>query len=100
MDEEEDEDGEGISINVGNQTVGVEKTTKPKQKQGPGRDTAISEWRLNGRTSNLKQVVNFVRQLNIQTDNLCQFLPQDKVHEFSKLNAKGQLIWKEHFGVF
>ena len=97
MDEEEDEDDEGISINAGGVT-GVEKTKK--QKQGPGRDTAISEWKLNGSRSNQKQVVNFVRQLNIQTDNLCQFLPQDKVHEFSKLDAKSQLISKEHFGVF
>ena len=97
MDEEEDEDDEGISINAGGVT-GVEKTKK--QKQGPGRDTAISEWKLNGSRSNQKQVVNFVRQLNIQTDNLCQFLPQDKVHEFSKLNEKGQLISREHFGVF
>ena len=38
MNEEEEEDGEGISINLGNQTVGVEKTTKPKQRQGPGKD--------------------------------------------------------------
>ena len=96
MDEEEDEDDEGISVNAGG-VIGVEKTKK--HKQGPGRDTAISEWKLNGSRSNQKQVVNFVRQLNIQTDNLCQFLPQDKVHEFSKLDAKSQLISKEHYGV-
>jgi chromosome segregation ATPase len=30
----------------------------------------------------------FVTRLNIQTDNLCQFLPQDKVHEFSKMAPK------------
>ncbi len=27
-----------------------------------------------------------------QTANLCQFLPQDKVHEFSKMNPKELLV--------
>jgi chromosome segregation ATPase len=31
------------------------------------------------------------KKLNIQTDNLCQFLPQDKVHDFSKMNSKDLL---------
>ena len=33
----------------------------------------------------------FAEALKIQTDNLCQFLPQDKVHDFSRLNSKGLL---------
>ena len=45
-------------------------------------------WTLNGRVTTGKQVTDLVRKLNIQTDNLCQFLPQDKVHDFSKMNSK------------
>merc|ERR1712154_459872 len=45
-------------------------------------------WTLNGRFTTGKQVTDLVRKLNIQTDNLCQFLPQDKVHDFSKMNPK------------
>lgn len=26
--------------------------------------------------------------MSFQTDNLCQFLPQDKVHDFSKMNPR------------
>jgi uncharacterized protein (UPF0179 family) len=29
-----------------------------------------------------------VNRLNIQVDNLCQFLPQDKVADFSKMNPQ------------
>lgn len=45
-------------------------------------------WTLNGRVTTGKQVTDIVKKLNIQTDNLCQFLPQDKVHDFSKMNSK------------
>lgn len=47
-----------------------------------------SQWRLNNKTVNMKQIEELTRTLNIQTGNLCQFLPQDKVHEFSKMDAK------------
>ena len=46
-------------------------------------------WTVNGRKSSHKEVLSLVvRKFNIQTDNLCQFLPQDKVHDFSKMNSK------------
>ena len=32
-------------------------------------------------------------EFSFQTGNLCQFLPQDKVHEFSKMNSK-ELLYK------
>lgn len=47
-----------------------------------------SMWMLNGRASNIKEVQELTRKLNIQIDNLCQFLPQDKVQDFSKMNAQ------------
>jgi hypothetical protein len=33
------------------------------------------------------QVEDLVTKLNIQVDNLCQFLPQDRVADFSKMNS-------------
>ena len=47
-----------------------------------------SSWCLNGRASNIKEIQELTRSLDIQVDNLCQFLPQDKVQDFSKMNAQ------------
>ncbi|TMW55892.1 hypothetical protein Poli38472_008540 [Pythium oligandrum] len=45
-----------------------------------------STWQLDGRDATLKQVTNLMESAKIQIDNLCQFLPQDKVGEFSRMN--------------
>ncbi len=47
-----------------------------------------STWRLNGKVTTQKIVDQLMSELRIQVGNLCQFLPQDKVHQFSKMNAK------------
>lgn len=44
------------------------------------------EWWLNGVKTSLKAVQQLTKSLSIQIDNLCQFLPQDKVHSFSALS--------------
>ncbi|KIN01513.1 hypothetical protein OIDMADRAFT_104060 [Oidiodendron maius Zn] len=44
------------------------------------------EWWLNGKRTSLKAVQALTRSLSIQIDNLCQFLPQDKVSEFAALS--------------
>ncbi|XP_059477405.1 structural maintenance of chromosomes protein 5-like [Neocloeon triangulifer] len=49
-------------------------------------------WSLNGKTANQKEVEKFVRDLNIQMDNLCQFLSQERVQDFTKMNSKDLLI--------
>ena len=50
-------------------------------------------WYLNGEeVKDVKAVRQFCRKLNIQPGNLCQFLPQDKVHDFSKQDPKQLLI--------
>jgi structural maintenance of chromosomes protein 5 len=46
-----------------------------------------SLWYLDGRESTLKNVTALMESAKIQIDNLCQFLPQDKVGEFSRMNA-------------
>jgi len=53
--------------------------------------TGKSVWTLNGNKCTEKEVKERVAKLRIQVDNLCQFLPQDKVHDFSGLNNKGLL---------
>lgn len=36
----------------------------------------------------MKDVEELVAELNIQVANLCQFLPQEKVSEFARMNAQ------------
>ena len=50
-----------------------------------------SNWKLNGKKSGVREVERKVAELRIQVDNLCQFLPQDRIHEFSQLDNKGLL---------
>lgn len=45
-----------------------------------------SEWKLNGKAVNKSEVIALTRKLNIKVDNLCQFLPQDSVTSFVKMN--------------
>ncbi|MEN2500165.1 MAG: Structural maintenance of chromosomes protein 5 [Marteilia pararefringens] len=44
-----------------------------------------NEWFLNNKPSSMSDVVKLVHSLNIRIDNLIQFLPQDKVTQFSKM---------------
>ncbi|XP_054253445.1 structural maintenance of chromosomes protein 5 [Indicator indicator] len=45
-----------------------------------------SSWFINRKPVTLKTVEEQIAALNIQVDNLCQFLPQDRVGEFAKLS--------------
>ncbi|EGX94858.1 structural maintenance of chromosome complex subunit SmcA [Cordyceps militaris CM01] len=47
------------------------------------RDQNTQKWWLNGKETTHKNVQDLVRSLKIQVDNLCQFLPQDRVVEFA-----------------
>jgi chromosome segregation ATPase len=49
------------------------------------RDGNKSSFTLNGKTASRSQVMGLARSFSIQIDNLCQFLPQDKVSEFAAL---------------
>lgn len=44
-----------------------------------------STYTLNGQTVSGKGIQELARSMNIQIDNLCQFLPQDKVVEFAAM---------------
>lgn len=56
------------------------------------RDTNSSEWYINREKVRVKDVEELVRdKLKVQLDNLCQFLPQDKVVEFARMTPKDLL---------
>lgn len=46
-----------------------------------------SEYRINGQVQSETKVRQLVRSLNVQLDNLCHFLPQERVAEFATLSA-------------
>ncbi|KAI7875309.1 P-loop containing nucleoside triphosphate hydrolase protein [Lichtheimia hyalospora FSU 10163] len=50
-----------------------------------------SSWRLDGKPSPQNRVMAVISELNVQVDNLCQFLPQDKVAEFAQLTPTALL---------
>ncbi|KAJ1662845.1 Structural maintenance of chromosomes protein 5 [Coemansia sp. RSA 1646] len=52
------------------------------------RENNKSHWKLNGRPAPFSEVQKTTRALNIQVNNLCQFLPQDRVVEFSKMSIQ------------
>ena len=45
-----------------------------------------STFTLNGKPSSRSQILKLAQTFSIQVDNLCQFLPQDKVSEFAALS--------------
>lgn len=47
------------------------------------REQNSQKWWLDGKEASLKAVQALMRSLKVQVDNLCQFLPQDRVAEFA-----------------
>lgn len=43
---------------------------------------------INGTTVGYKEYLRSIKKFNIQVDNLCMFLPQDRVQDFTKLNPQ------------
>lgn len=54
-----------------------------------------SQWKINGSSSDATKVSNIVKRLNIQLDNLCHFLPQERVAEFASLSPEKLLLEME-----
>ncbi|CAH2057808.1 unnamed protein product, partial [Iphiclides podalirius] len=46
----------------------------------------VSTWYIDKKTVREKQVQELIASLNIQVDNLCQLLPQDRVQDFAKMD--------------
>lgn len=56
------------------------------------RDGNSREWFLDGKKTSLKAIQALTASYSIQVDNLCQFLPQDKVAEFAGLSPVDLLL--------
>ncbi|KAG0767977.1 hypothetical protein G6F57_000086 [Rhizopus arrhizus] len=52
-----------------------------------------TSWKVNGKSTTYKDVMSLIHSFSIQVDNLCQFLPQDRVAEFAELTPS-QLLEK------
>lgn len=58
-----------------------------EEAQSSRRSDCKSEWSLNGKAAKVTQIKELISKLNIRVDNLCQFLPQERVVEFAKMNS-------------
>ncbi len=59
------------------------------------RKDSSSTWRVNNVVVSLERVKEEMRKLGVQLDNLCQFLPQDRVVEFARLTPESLLMETE-----
>ena len=72
--------GEGRSVSVVRRTI-----TK--------RNTSV--WQIDDKIARMEEVKALVSRLGVQVDNLCQFLPQDKVVEFARMSPEQLLVHTE-----
>lgn len=54
-----------------------------------------STWKINGEPTDEKVIRKTCKRLNIQLDNLCHFLPQERVAEFASLSPERLLLETE-----
>ncbi|TVY35657.1 Structural maintenance of chromosomes protein [Lachnellula subtilissima] len=84
--------GEFVKHNTSTAQVEIELQRRPEEPKNHVvrlkiiKDGNIREFWLDDRKTSLKAVQTLTRGFNIQVDNLCQFLPQDKVSEFAALS--------------
>ena len=45
-------------------------------------------WKINDAKVTLRDLESRIKKYNVQVNNLCQFLPQDRVHEFARMNKQ------------
>ena len=80
-----------IEIELQRAETGPHSRVNPVFTRHMKREGNKSTWMINGTASNNKQVVALARSFQVQIDNLCQFLPQDKVVEFAQMNPMALL---------
>lgn len=83
--------GEFVKLGRDVATIEIELQKRPHDLANPvvrveiRREDNTRRWWLNNKDSTLGMVQKLTAKLHIQVDNLCQFLPQDKVAEFAGL---------------
>lgn len=69
-----------IELASGNEQITVFHRTFDKQSK--------ESFSIDGTTVSYKEYLSRIKKFNIQVDNLCMFLPQDRVQDFTKLNPQ------------
>lgn len=70
-------------------TIEIELQKRPNDRRNHiikmqiRREQNSQKWWINGKETTAKNIQELMRTLKIQVDNLCQFLPQDRVVEFA-----------------
>lgn len=54
--------------------------------------SGMDRYEIDGTKVSHKEYLKRIKDLNIQIDNLCQFLPQDRVQDFTKMNSRELLL--------
>lgn len=84
--------GEFVKHGRATATIEVELKARPEESENHVVRVRITKegdkrkWWLNGNETSLKSVQALMKSFGIQVDNLCQFLPQDRVAEFAGLS--------------
>jgi chromosome segregation ATPase len=84
--------GEFVKHGKDDATIEIELQARPQDDENHIikvriiRDGDKRKWWINNNETSLKAVQSLIKELGIQVDNLCQFLPQDRVAEFAGLN--------------
>lgn len=71
--------------------AGRESGMQTKIRREITREGNKSVWKIDGKSATYTEVQRTCRELRIQVNNLCQFLPQDRVAEFSKMSPSNLL---------
>lgn len=80
-----------IEIELQRADTGQHSRRNPVFTRHMKREGNKSTWMINGTIAKNKQVITLARSFSVQIDNLCQFLPQDKVVEFAQMNPMALL---------
>ncbi|KAL8387282.1 hypothetical protein RB595_010025 [Gaeumannomyces hyphopodioides] len=84
--------GEFVKHGKDKATIEIELQKRPGDERNPviklriNREDNSRQFRVNGQHCALKDIQKLMSKFRIQIDNLCQFLPQDKVAEFAGLS--------------
>jgi structural maintenance of chromosomes protein 5 len=75
-----------VTVTIAKEGGGIHVITRKMKKASDGSvKGAQSDFSIDGKACPMAKVKDLVKRYNIQLDNLCQFLPQDKVNEFARM---------------
>jgi structural maintenance of chromosomes protein 5 len=81
-----------IEIELQKAESGKHSLRNPVFTRNIKREGNKSTYFINGDLSNNRKVMTLAKEFSVQIDNLCQFLPQDRVTEFSQMSPTDLLF--------